>query len=546
MLRPVSATLLLANVAFLVACGFTLIPSDSEGGRGLFLAGVALAHAAIAGWFLRTEGDRHPFGLLAAGTGLAAFSIAIPVWLGGPVVPVAWAAEAVALTWVATLRRHTFSAVVATLLGLGAIAHLGLFEYPFWRIFGSDVTARPFLNASGVTLLFILGALGVAGAISRWRELRLVLGSVGFALLIYAVPFELSGIALLAAWSLIFVLAWAADQRLDAIPGFVSRDGSEQRLDRLFGRLLVVPTAVSGGLAVLHAFVFELPLRDLTIWTQPQTPFWTEQGAAAGILVVASLAFAAISRHAIERHAGIVATFVVAACLMPFELEPVPMLLAWSVLALALFALPRVIPGGLTPFIASGAALVALSFLTTLMRVAPPSRLFVDARQSIDHPFFWSSATATLGAVAAVLAFASWLYRGTRSSRWASMLSGVAVVYLVSVGTVDIFQGRVGGQVALESLQKQAQVALSILWTVLGVGLFVGGIIQRARTLRIVGLALLGLSTAKVFVYDLASLDASYRVLSFIGLGILLLVSSWAYQRTVAPDVRQPGETPTT
>ena len=42
-------------------------------------------------------------------------------------------------------------------------------------------------------------------------------------------------------------------------------------------------------------------------------------------------------------------------------------------------------------------------------------------------------------------------------------------------------------------------------------------------------LALLGLATAHVFVYDLASLHASYRVLSFVGLGALLLASSYAY-----------------
>jgi uncharacterized membrane protein len=37
----------------------------------------------------------------------------------------------------------------------------------------------------------------------------------------------------------------------------------------------------------------------------------------------------------------------------------------------------------------------------------------------------------------------------------------------------------------------------------------------------------------------MASLDASYRVLSFIGLGILLLGSSYVYQR-LAPNRRPP------
>ena len=39
------------------------------------------------------------------------------------------------------------------------------------------------------------------------------------------------------------------------------------------------------------------------------------------------------------------------------------------------------------------------------------------------------------------------------------------------------------------------------------------------------------LATTKVFLYDLASLDATYKVASFIGLGVLLLASSYVYQR---------------
>jgi hypothetical protein len=39
------------------------------------------------------------------------------------------------------------------------------------------------------------------------------------------------------------------------------------------------------------------------------------------------------------------------------------------------------------------------------------------------------------------------------------------------------------------------------------------------------------LATAKVFLFDLASLDVAYRVLSFIGLGGVLLASSFVAAR---------------
>jgi uncharacterized membrane protein len=38
-----------------------------------------------------------------------------------------------------------------------------------------------------------------------------------------------------------------------------------------------------------------------------------------------------------------------------------------------------------------------------------------------------------------------------------------------------------------------------------------------------------------VFLYDLASLDEIYRVLSFIALGLLLLAAAFAYQRVRKP-----------
>jgi uncharacterized membrane protein len=58
---------------------------------------------------------------------------------------------------------------------------------------------------------------------------------------------------------------------------------------------------------------------------------------------------------------------------------------------------------------------------------------------------------------------------------------------------------------------------------------------RRHREERLFGLGLLGIATAKVFVYDLSSLDASYRVLSLIGLGLLLLASSYLYLRFIGP-----------
>jgi uncharacterized membrane protein len=69
------------------------------------------------------------------------------------------------------------------------------------------------------------------------------------------------------------------------------------------------------------------------------------------------------------------------------------------------------------------------------------------------------------------------------------------------------------------------------LWTLLGAVALLIGLSRRDAVIRVFGLALLGLATAKVFLFDLAALDVAYRVLSLIVLGVLLLASAYVYQR---------------
>ena len=57
------------------------------------------------------------------------------------------------------------------------------------------------------------------------------------------------------------------------------------------------------------------------------------------------------------------------------------------------------------------------------------------------------------------------------------------------------------------------------------------GIVRRQRLLRIMALLLLGVTIFKVFIFDLASLDQVYRMISFIVLGLILLAVSFLYQR---------------
>jgi len=72
---------------------------------------------------------------------------------------------------------------------------------------------------------------------------------------------------------------------------------------------------------------------------------------------------------------------------------------------------------------------------------------------------------------------------------------------------------------------------LTVACGVEGVALLAAGFPLRERVLRLQGLVLLIACILKLFLYDLRNLETIYRILSFVALGLILLVVSWVYTR---------------
>jgi uncharacterized membrane protein len=75
------------------------------------------------------------------------------------------------------------------------------------------------------------------------------------------------------------------------------------------------------------------------------------------------------------------------------------------------------------------------------------------------------------------------------------------------------------------------QFSYSAWLMLLGAALLVAGFWRKSAFLRWQALALLAISIGKVFLFDTRQLSQGYRILSFLGLGMLLLAVSFAYQR---------------
>ncbi len=84
---------------------------------------------------------------------------------------------------------------------------------------------------------------------------------------------------------------------------------------------------------------------------------------------------------------------------------------------------------------------------------------------------------------------------------------------------------------AAAGLRSAQNLSLTGVWAVYAAIVLVIGIIKRWRRVRLFALGLLAVPIVKVFVYDLFALGGLYRIIAFVGLGLLLLASAYLYQR---------------
>lgn len=133
-----------------------------------------------------------------------------------------------------------------------------------------------------------------------------------------------------------------------------------------------------------------------------------------------------------------------------------------------------------------------------------------------------------------------WNLRALLFAMTIAVLSGVAIVTrrrgvwrfaVVALNALALIglSKEVSDAFAHQSLARH--FTFSALWMLYGAALMAAGFYRRLSFLRWLALVLLAITVLKVFLYDLSELERVYRILSFIGLGVLLLAISFAYQK---------------
>lgn len=259
------------------------------------------------------------------------------------------------------------------------------------------------------------------------------------------------------------------------------------------------------------------------------------------LLALACLLLAAAARPAVAlsyTHLGLGIFLVTVA--IPLEFHGHVVTLFWLGEALLLVALAKAWAHGAMRVLAAILLAVASASLLLDWVVGTPQRLAVVANMQF--------ATAMVGAaVFAAISIISLrgLERGSRSFagwKWMAGFASVAfsVTVLVAVSLeihhywfcgAGFYRDLCGGYGQLERRSITAGFGLSAWWMLYGAGLMAMGFLRRSAFLRWQALGLLALSVGKVFLNGVSLESQGYRVLSFLGLGVLLLAVSFAYQK---------------
>lgn len=402
----------------------------------------------------------------------------------------------------------------------------------------SPVDGRPFVSAAGAALGVYLIGLVATAALERSWTLRQAVAALGTLVLAWACAWQLDGVTLVAAWTALAVGAtaiWRGLRQLEGLAGPAAAgagspvaSADEPAREPVSRLVLPGATALVGLIAVAHVVLDELPFRAFGRVYPPEIPFADIGSLAAAILAVGAIAIGLLVGGATARRAGILGAGLAVAYLIPYEVYAWAVASLWAGLAVAAVVASRIDRSDPGAFRIASAGVLAAAVAVAVGIVAPPSRLLLpEGGVSVSVAIESALALASVVVAGAVVA---WNELAERWGRFVEVAVGVGLVYALSMLTVDAFATQVGGAIPTADLRSQAQLAMSVLWVILGAVSFLGGLWRERDDLRLGGLALLGLAAVKVFVFDTASLEGIYRAGSFFFLGLALLGLAWLWQ----------------
>jgi len=513
-------TLMMINAAAYFGISLGLMWDAYRAWMGGFVFLIALFYGAVSYLAFKRRAESARLGLFVLGIALVFLTMALPIQLGDKAwTTIAWAAEGAVLMWLAfkakipIFRYYSylvFLAVVVRLLFFDtsvkastfqpifnerflafivAIAAMGLTTYLLWRNRDQKIKINylVFLGAADFLTLWIIGA----EVFSYSHKTMTVSASLSLIILL-----------VLAGVTILYHLAWRRGPRV---------------LD------LVLTLFNAAAYIIISLFI------------------WDELRAWMGSLYFLLAIFYGILGYSMTRRGGdsIRLGYFSSAAALVFLTVAIPVQLgdtAWTTIAWA----------------AEGAVLVWLScnlrmpqlrwyswvaFFLVAVRL-----LFYDTSVNIStfQPILNERFLAFAVSIAALYVAGYFLLRESKSSGRSKADATVFLIaanfftlWVLSFEVWNYFDSQISGsiQTARTTLENAQNLSLTALWAFYAMVLLVIGIVKRWRLVRLWALGLLIVPIGKVFIYDVWALETIYRIIAFVGLGLLLLISAYLYQR---------------
>lgn len=135
----------------------------------------------------------------------------------------------------------------------------------------------------------------------------------------------------------------------------------------------------------------------------------------------------------------------------------------------------------------------------------------------------------------AFLALLLWInYTFTRRDHFqVSIRKAEHVFYHVVI--LSLLSTELTGGLAMAHIVNSNKLALSLLWGAYALGLIIYGLARDLKHIRILAIAVFGITLMKLFFYDLADMGTIAKTMVMIILGVLLLVASFLYNKFRKP-----------
>lgn len=284
-------------------------------------------------------------------------------------------------------------------------------------------------------------------------------------------------------------------------------------------------------LVIAGAIIYYALSRFNLHFKYPDAAGWFTLGLA-GFYLLAGGSLLGLARHDPRAHftafalaAGLLVLFV------PLQLENGWILAGWSLEAallcyLGLRLADRRIRGGFWTILSLAQLRLIVAEWTEY--IEPQSYRFLINK----------TALLTFGFIALLILLCGLYYRYREESiklpHEVIIMAGAAGLLLLMFGSMEIY--RFGDALAWRGgdpsyYHNLALLMISLFWGIYAAALMVAGFIRKSPLLRYTAIALFGLTLAKVILFDLSFLDLSYRIISLVVSGLILLAVSYLYQR---------------